>query len=302
MSKWLPHQRWKDVTAARLRAGSRVAPIARGAVEYAIQGDGPAVLVSHGTPGGYDQGLLVARLLGSQRFRFVAVSRPGYLGTPLDVGPTPEQQADAFAALLDALAIDRTAVIGLSGGGPSALQFALRHPRRCWAVVLVSAITRRRPASERPLLWKFLHSVVLTSDFGGWLLRVPSRASRQLGRLLRLPAQQASAAEVVDTIVPESLRGAGHRNDSAQFGMLPVYPLEAITAPALVVHGTADWPVPFAHAEFAARGIRGCELIAVTGAGHGVLFRRQGDVRARIIGFLEAHMPAGDGSAGKLCS
>jgi pimeloyl-ACP methyl ester carboxylesterase len=43
-------------------------------------------------------------------------------------------QADAVAALLDVLGIRTAAVMAVSGGGPCALQFALRHPQRCCAL------------------------------------------------------------------------------------------------------------------------------------------------------------------------
>jgi len=45
-------------------------------------------------------------------FRYIVASRPGYPRTPLSVGKTPKEQAAAFAALLDALKIDKVAVFG----------------------------------------------------------------------------------------------------------------------------------------------------------------------------------------------
>ena len=89
----------------------------RGAVECAVSGEGPAVLLIHGAMGGYDQGLLLARAaVGCSGFRFVAVSRPGYLATPLALGKTPEEQADLCAGVLDALDIRQAAVIAIEGG------------------------------------------------------------------------------------------------------------------------------------------------------------------------------------------
>ena len=65
-------------------------PTSRGLIEHATLGDGdePAVLVIHGTPGGYDQGLCIALRAGPLSLRVIAPSRPGYLGTALDVGKT----------------------------------------------------------------------------------------------------------------------------------------------------------------------------------------------------------------------
>jgi pimeloyl-ACP methyl ester carboxylesterase len=50
--------------------------------------------------------------------------------------------------LLDALAIDTVAVVGISAGGPGALQFVLRHPDQAKALILLSAISRRTGLSE----------------------------------------------------------------------------------------------------------------------------------------------------------
>ena len=167
-----PWTRWKESRESSLREGATSVPTSRGLIEYATTGDsgGPAVLVIHGTPGGYDQGLITALRIGPERLRVIAPSRPGYLGTALNVGKTPRDQADAYADLLDALSIRRAAIVGLSGGGPSSLQFAAHHADRCAALVLISAVTCKRPPSERPLLWRILLSTVLASDLGAWLL------------------------------------------------------------------------------------------------------------------------------------
>lgn len=87
-----------------------------GAVEYGEFGEGPVVLALHGAMGGFDQSAILARTILSGQHRVIAVSRPGYLATPLSSGETPEAQADLLAALLDALAIERASVIAISGG------------------------------------------------------------------------------------------------------------------------------------------------------------------------------------------
>ena len=115
----MSNSNWQRAAIEQLAAGSRVAGTVRGPVEYAEIGQGPAVLALHGRPGGYDQGLVMARSLGEDLARWIAVSRPGYLRTPLETGPTPAEQADAYAALLDTIGIGQAVVVGLSGGGPS---------------------------------------------------------------------------------------------------------------------------------------------------------------------------------------
>ena len=181
---------WKEATLARLNAGSLVAETARGAVEYAVTGTGPAVLVIHGRPGGYDQGLWIARPLNDPQFRFIAVSRPGYLRTPIETGRSPEDQADALALLLDVLGVPQAAVVAFSAGGPSALQFALRHSGRCWGVLCAS--TSRRAS------WRRRRCLRLAAPSGR--PRLPFRASLACRRLrlpredTRTPARRAPAA------------------------------------------------------------------------------------------------------------
>ena len=84
---------------------------------FGVFGEGPVVLVLHGMMGGYDQGLLIAKAVGKADFQFIAVSRPGYLRTPLRSGQSFEEQADGYVALLDALRIEKAGVIAYSAGG-----------------------------------------------------------------------------------------------------------------------------------------------------------------------------------------
>ena len=278
---------WKEATLVRLNAGSLVAQTARGAVEYAVAGTGPAVLVIHGRPGGYDQGLWIARSLNDPQFRFIAVSRPGYLRTPLGTGRSPEDQADALAALLDVLGVPQAAVVALSAGGPSALQFALRHPGRCWGVVLISARTQR--LVRLPLGLRILHPVLGSSDAVGWLW------SGLAGRLPQRVARRASMGlEGAQTMFfLYSLRRAGSSNDLFSFVHLPQYPLSEIRQPTLVIHGTADRVAPWSNAEFGANAIPQAQLIRIPGAGHGVFLVQHHWLAPKILEFLKAHAPTG---------
>jgi len=99
------------------------------------------VLAIHGAMGGYDQSWCLAATVGPNDRRYLCVSRPGYLGTPLGSCSTPALQADLHAALLDSLGIPKVDIMAISGGGPSALEFALRHPDRLGRLMLFSTIT-----------------------------------------------------------------------------------------------------------------------------------------------------------------
>src|SRR5271157_5600559 len=121
------YRQWLRELERRLVERSSVQTTALGPLEYSILGEGAPILVLHGVMGGYDQGLAIAESIALPGCRFLAVSRPGYLRTPLDIGQTYEQQADACAAFLESIGVASVAVIGVSGGGPAALQFARKY-------------------------------------------------------------------------------------------------------------------------------------------------------------------------------
>ena len=180
------HAAWHAQRVAELERGSRVVDTACGPVEVATAGEGPPLLLSHGSPGGYDQ-MFYAEALTQAGFALIAPSRPGYLRTPLATGVRFEDQADAFAALLDALGLEEAAVLGGSGGGPAAIQFAARHPDRTRALLLECAITQNYdphvPAWARAL---FL------SEYGVWLQTLLLERFPRFG-IRQLVAQESSS-------------------------------------------------------------------------------------------------------------
>jgi pimeloyl-ACP methyl ester carboxylesterase len=276
----------------------RTIPTAAGPVEAASCGEGPGLLALHGAMGGWDQGILLARSLGAAGFRWVAPSRPGYLGTPLSVGRTPQAQADAHAALLDALGIDAAVVAAVSGGGPSAVQLAIRHPRRCRALVLVSANAIGRIDVRLPLAWYVMKLAARLPPLVAAMRRkaeadpdasarrsIPDAALRE--RTLRDPeAGPLLRALERSTLDRMALRIPGTEADIAASRADLAPELERISAPVLAVHGTADSAAPFAQAEAVAARVPGAELLAIPGGEHVALFTHLGEIRARVGAFL----------------
>jgi pimeloyl-ACP methyl ester carboxylesterase len=102
---------------------------------YDETGSGETVLLLHGGLG--DSGLWepVAPLL-AERFRTI---RSDFRFFGRSTGPAvPWSWQDDVVGLLDALDVERAALVGLSMGGKVALDVALAHPERLWAVVGVA--------------------------------------------------------------------------------------------------------------------------------------------------------------------
>jgi pimeloyl-ACP methyl ester carboxylesterase len=116
----------------------KILTTSRGQAEYLDTGNGEVILSLHGAMGGYDQAYILARTIGPSNYRYLSLSRPGYLGTPFTTSKTLEEQADLYAEVIDLLNIRQVIVFAISGGGPSAIHFALQHHDRCRGLVLIS--------------------------------------------------------------------------------------------------------------------------------------------------------------------
>ena len=253
-----------------LPLGSEVIETPSGPIEYGRVGEGLPVLISHGGAGGYDQGLSTASTYLDEGFLAIAPSRFGHLRTPLAPDSSAGAQADAYAHVLDALRIERAAILGVSGGGPSSLQFALRHPQRCAALVMSQAVSQCVPARA---------TSVYRSDFGYWLITTYLRQVA-LTKIGVPPAMQATLSpderEYLQNVFtmshPVSLRTPGLFHDIKEWSdrdrWAHNYPLDQVAVPTLVVHAVDDVLIPFAHAEHTANSIPGARLFRLPDGGH----------------------------------
>ncbi len=271
---------------------------ALGSVECVVTGTGPAVLAVHGAMGGCDQSLLLARAaVGEPGFQFIAVSRPGYLGTPLTSGKAPEEQADLCAAILDSLGIARAAVVAVSGGGQCALQFALRHPGRCLRLVMISGCSAQLTV-KLPLRFHLMKLLARTPFL---VTAMRKRAARQPEEAVRrsIPDPEMRARTLSDPEAGPMLielqsstmdrlkeRMPGTLNDIEQSRRPFNYPLEQISAPVLVVHGTADQVVPVAQAKALGSRVPGAEMLLIEGGEHVTLFTHLHEIRSRVSQFI----------------
>lgn len=265
----------------------------QGDVEVAVQGDGIPVLCLHGAMGGWDQSFLLARALGVPNCRYISVSRPGYLGTPISSGLSSKEQAELYANILESLHIEKTWVVAISGGGPSAIAFALRYPNRCKGLVLISTCGS---ASTTPIP---LHFRIMMK-----LARIPYVA-RKLGEKADQNIDQAVQRSIIDptlrektlqdtevrTLLINLIKSTSDRMDRRIDGTLNDIhisktfnlPLEDIQARTLVVHGTADQLLPFErHGKVLGEKIPNAESLVLEGGEHTALFTHLQIVRNEI--------------------
>ncbi len=289
----------KDIVT-RLESNSQIVETVNGRIEYTIIGTGVPVLISHGTLGGYDQGLGIAKLFLDEGFQLIVVSRAGYLRSSLETGQTPTQQADSYAQLLDKLGISQAGMIGVSGGGPSALQFVMRYPERCLGLVLMSAITIAPP--PLPVIMKAIiraQAVTLRFDFLWWLLfklnlqglMKMNGVDQALGYQVNQDAEKmAIIRELYQPLVTSSLRIAGVQNDDKQITNLQQYPTGEIAVPILVIHSPTDPLVSIDQARWIAEVAQNSSLIEIKDGGHICFVVRKEQIIPRINDFFNTNM------------
>jgi 2-hydroxy-6-oxonona-2,4-dienedioate hydrolase len=235
--------------------------------------------------------------LALRGFYVIALSRFGYLRTPLPDDASPAAQADAFAALLDALGITRTAIVGISAGAPSAMQFAIRHSHRCTALALLVPFTfaPSEIAALPRLSWLAakLVMMIVKSNIRYWLV---TRLARNLAIKLALgtpPAivraagwqEQMRAARILDGLLPVRRRAAGIINDLSTSSSLTRYELERIEAPTLVLGVRDDWYGTFAGAQYTASQIPRAQFVSYDSGGH-MWIGHDNEVLSEIVAFL----------------
>ena len=278
----------RDMKAARRRVAAvdrHVISTRWGAVEYAERGSGDPVLVSHGIFQHCVSGLFSVRDLFLDR-RVIAPSRFGYLGSSMPPNATPAAQADAFAALLDALEIGQADVVGLSAGVPSVLQLALRHPEKVKHLALLVGNLPGSPTAVVQPSW----TKRVNRQFAMWALRTfaPSTMARLVAAVPKDFAMSGDDTRVVNEFVDSlfPLNPEGYNFDLfVSNADVANYNLETIRVPTLVAHTKDDQLASHEASRRAAERIPGARFVSLESGGH-LMLRQQKRDRDVLADFL----------------
>ncbi len=256
---------------------STIADTSKGKIEYTLLGWGPVVLVCHGTSANCFSVESFQPLIEAG-FSVLSPSRPGYGRTPLKIGGTAAQSAEAMIALLDTLKMETCAVIGVSGGGPTAIALAAGWPGRIRALVLLSAISKPEARPDEPLyknqtsFYGPMHGLVWA------MLGLNSRlSSKGMARQTMAIFSTHDPADAFRQLSPGDIEQVSrfYQSPSSRQGALNDQNhtvgkdlLQRITVPTLVVHSREDASVPFSHAEWSLANIANSRLVESGATGH----------------------------------
>jgi 3-oxoadipate enol-lactonase len=240
-------------------------------------GDGPPVIFSHGfLMDGSMFDTQVAALAG--QFRCITWDERGHGETPVEGPFTYWDSADDALALLDVLGIGSAVFAGMSQGGFISMRAALQAPERVRGLVLIDTQSGLEDPEALPLY------VALNDE---WLANGPGAVQEMVSSLIFGPGidvepwyakwNALDRSKFKDPF--QTLVGRDEITDR----------LGEITAPALIIHGSADAAIPMWRAEQLRDGLGDVrELVVVEGAGHAANMSSPDQVNEAISRFIHS--------------
>jgi class 3 adenylate cyclase len=204
-----------------------------------------------------------------------------------------EQRMHDVQAILDAVGSERTALFGVSEGGPMSLLYTATYPERTSALVLYGSYAKRSWTPDYPFGWKDKQWQLVLDDIEhcwgtpqslSMAMRTPSVAgdrfaAERIASYYRAAASPGAAAAIMRM--------------NREIDVRHVLPVTHV--PTLILHRTADRAIDVEHARYMARCIPGAKLVELPGEDHAPWFGDRDAVLDEVEQFLtgsrHAHQP-----------
>jgi pimeloyl-ACP methyl ester carboxylesterase len=231
-------------------------------IAYTRAGSGPPLVMVHGAPAdSRTWDWMVPDL--ARDHTVVAWDAPGF-GQSSDIDDTwrAAQFADALAAFIAALGLERPHVVGHSFGTMVALTLVERHPASAGSLVLVGGYAGWAGSLPPDEVARRLKMFVGMADLGDSF--DPRSYPGLFTDLIPSDRDAALVTMMRDNIRPATIRAAGYVG--AETDLRPM--LARVDAPTLVLHGEADARSPLANAEALHAAIPRSQLAVLPRLGH----------------------------------
>lgn len=257
-------------------------------------GSGRAIVLTHAWPLNADIWDYQAGVLSGAGFRVVSYDRRGFgrSGKP-ETGYTFDRFADDLAAVIEQTGVRDATIVGYSMGGGEVARYLTRHDGRnvTKAGLVGGAAYYLLKTENNPIGAE-------AGVFDGMKQGVQGDRRAFLTGLLTdvfFDAQRPSTVPVTQDVIDWAVGMAMQASVPATVGCIDAFSrtdfrpeLGSVKVPTLVLHGTADIPVPFEQARATAAGIAGARLIAYQDASHGIVVTERERVTMDLQTFVSA--------------
>jgi non-heme chloroperoxidase len=255
-------------------------------------GSGRAVVMTHAWPLNADIWDYQAAKLSSAGFRVVTYDRRGFGRSDRPAGGYDfDTFADDLANVIEQTGVRDVTLVGYSMGGGEVVRYFSRHNgRHVVKAGLVGAAAHYLLKTENNPIG------IDGAIFEGIKQGVQGDRKTYLGNLLRdvfLDAKRPATNAVTPEMVDAALAMAMQASAAATIACVDAFAktdfrseLAAVKVPTLVLHGTADIPVPFAIGKATAAGIAQSRLIEYPDASHGIVLTERDRVTRDLQAFI----------------
>jgi non-heme chloroperoxidase len=255
-------------------------------------GNGRAVVMTHAWPLHADVWDYQALLLAKAGFRVVTYDRRGFgrSGQPAG-GYDFDTFADDLADVIEQTGVRDATLAGYSMGGGEVVRYFSRHKGRhvVKAGLVAAAAYYLLKTEDNPI-------GIDGTAFDGIKQGVEGDRRAYLAGLLKdvfLDSTRPSTNPVTPEMTDQALAMAMQASPVATAACVDAFArtdfrseLAAIGVPTLVLHGTADIPVPFAIGKAMADGIAQAKLVAYADASHGIVLTERDRVTRDLQAFI----------------
>jgi pimeloyl-ACP methyl ester carboxylesterase len=202
--------------------------------------------------------------------------------------PSLEQRVDDLRAVIDAVGVERAAVMGVSEGGPMSIQFAVTYPARTRALVLYGSTARTLWAPEFP--WG-ADEAAYDADVEAILRTWGSDRSESIPSFAPSMVNDRAFVERYSRFLRASASPAAAVALNRMNRSIDIRPiLSQVGVPTLVLHRTGDRVTPIEIGRYLAASIPEATLVELPGEDHPPSLGNQDALIDAVQTFLEQHL------------
>ena len=228
----------------------------------------------------------------AQQYRMLRYDLRGWGDSAQEEAEPPFSPRQDLFSLLQFLNIDKTYLLGLSGGGTLALDFTLEHPDKVDALILVSSDPSGYAPPMTVAIQTFAgryYGALQQKDIAGAVEATvrfwtdgPRRASEQV---------DAQARERIATLSRQHIERHGDFMAHEQH-MIPLEPpaikrLAEVRVPTLIVVGDEDVPEVIEATSILEQGIAGAQRVVIAETAHHLHMEKPEEFNRAVLDFLK---------------